>query len=173
MNQVCKAAATFLLCAAAVSAADWGVVVQGWLPEEADGQDWGDGYEGPKNELWNDCFLAYELFCSRPGMDSAHNRIQMLWGKGFDYSRRNDERYNPRLRFPEQVTTITDDSACLATVESTFAVLAGVMGSEDTLFCYTWGHGGHDDTAGAGWRRAFMLSGWTPTASSLRSRPCC
>lgn len=42
--------------------------------------------------------------------------------------------------------SITDDSACISTVESTFALLAGQMGSEDTLFCYTWGHGGHDDT---------------------------
>jgi len=143
MNQVHKAAAAFLLCAVAVNAADQGVVVQGWLPEESAQLDWGDGYAGPKNELWNDCFLAYEMFCGRPGMDSAHDRIQMLWGKGYDYRRENDDRYNPQLRFQNQgITSITDDSACIATVEAAFASLAGQMGPSDTLFCFTWGHGG-------------------------------
>jgi hypothetical protein len=117
-------------------------VVQAWLPEESAQLDWGDGYTGPRNELWNDCFLAYEMFCSRPGIDSAHDRIHMLWGRGFDYRREHDDRYAPEIRFLGKVRSITDDSACITTVGKTFASLAGQMGPSDTLFCYTWGHGG-------------------------------
>jgi Tol biopolymer transport system component len=144
MNRIQHLLAALLLCAAVAAAADHGVVVQAWLPEESAQLDWGDGYTGPRNELWNDCFLAYEMFCSRPGIDSAHDRIHMLWGRGFDYRRPRDDRYAPEIRFLWKVKSITDDSACITTVENTFASLAGQMGPSDTLFCYTWGHGDHD-----------------------------
>lgn len=88
--------AVALLLASVAVAGDRAVIIQGWLPEEGGGQDWGDGYFGRKDELWNDCYLAYELFCSRPGIDSAHDSITMLWAQGQDFPRQGP-RYNPNL----------------------------------------------------------------------------
>ncbi|MBM3314649.1 hypothetical protein FJY71_02240 [candidate division WOR-3 bacterium] len=138
-----KVTAGLVLLACIVMASDRAVIIQSWLPDEGDGQDWGDGYVGRKDELWNDSYLAYEAYCARPGIDTNHASITMLWGQGGDFRRRNDGRYNPENL---GVVTITDDSACIATVEAAFAALAGQMGPSDTLFCFTWGHGGHNDT---------------------------
>jgi len=64
----------------------------------------------------------------------------MLWGTGGDYFRKGP-RYDPgRLNLYSITDTIADTSHISACFES----LAAVMDSTDTLFCYTWGHGGHD-----------------------------
>ncbi|MEO0019446.1 MAG: hypothetical protein ABIK47_02250 [candidate division WOR-3 bacterium] len=47
------------------SAADQGVIIQGWTLGEAFGLDWGDG-DRIKDELWNDCYLVYEMLRAKP-----------------------------------------------------------------------------------------------------------
>uniref|UniRef100_A0A7C4GB49 Uncharacterized protein n=1 Tax=candidate division WOR-3 bacterium TaxID=2052148 RepID=A0A7C4GB49_UNCW3 len=75
----------FALASALMSAAlaaDRGVVIQAYTPTEAAGLDWAPEDVDTLDELWNDCYLAYELFCSRPGMDTnlgnAHIRLVPL-----------------------------------------------------------------------------------------------
>jgi hypothetical protein len=100
------------------------VILQGWSPEEAAQLDWAPDGVDTLDELWNDCFLTFEMFCARPGIDTAPGRIHMLWGKGADFRRDGDRRYDPaRLG----LVSITDDSACIATVESVFGKLAGTI----------------------------------------------
>ena len=127
------------MTAPCAQAADNAVIIQGWLPTEAAGLDWAPAGKDTLDELWNDSYLAFEMFCARPGIDTNPDRIHMLWGTGSDYPRQG-VRYNPwgRLR----LGTITDSIADTPHVRTCFESLATVMSSTDTLFCYTWGHGG-------------------------------
>lgn len=128
---------------AVLTASNNAIIIQGLTPTEAAGLDWAPQDVDTLDELWNDCFLAFEMFCARPGIDTTPGRIHMLWGKGGDFGREG-ARYDPWGRL--ELDSITDDSACIATVESVFGVLSqpGRMTESDTLFCYTWGHGGHN-----------------------------
>jgi Tol biopolymer transport system component len=125
-----------LLAALAASAFALGnnhaVMIQGFLPAE--------GLPGVSSadELWNDCFLWYELMYHRPSIGGDSGRRHMFWCKGADYGR-TGSRYDPaRLGLYH----ITDDSADLPHISACFESLATVMDSTDTMFCYTWGHGG-------------------------------
>ena len=117
------------------------VIIQAYLPENADQLDWAPEGEDTLDELWNDCFLMYELFYNRPAIGGDTGKIHMLWGEGSDYWR-TGWRYDPSGQLG--VHEITDDSACITTVENTFNALSGQMTEADSLFCYTWGHGGHN-----------------------------
>lgn len=112
------------------------VVVEGFLPHE--------GLPGVDNadELWNDCFLWYELMYNRPSIGGDSDRIHMLWGRGSDFRRTGDVRYDPARM---GLRSITDDSAYAFTVESCFnSLVQESLASDDTMFVYTWGHGGMD-----------------------------
>ena len=112
------------------------VIIQGFLPAE------GLPDVSNANELWNDCFLWYELMYNRPSIDSNTDRIHMLWGRGHDFRRTGDVRYAPAWL---GLDSITDDSASASTVNSCFSALAAdSLESDDTMFVYTWGHGGKD-----------------------------
>jgi len=56
-------------------AADQAVIIQGWLPTEAAGLDWTPPNQDTLDELWNDCYLAFEMWCARPGIDTSPDRI--------------------------------------------------------------------------------------------------
>ena len=109
------------------------VIIQGFTPEE--------GLPGASSadELWNDCFLWYELMYHRPSIGGDSDRIHMFWCKGADYGR-TGSRYDPFARLG--LYHVTDDSADLPHISACFESLATVMDSTDTMLCYTWGHGG-------------------------------
>jgi Tol biopolymer transport system component len=121
-------------------ASDNAVIIEAWSPEEAYSLDWG-AQDIVKDELWNDAYMAFEMYCARPGIDSNPDQIHFLWADTVDYWRKG-QRYNPLGRL--RISRISDDTACIATITNTFNSLAGTMGQSDTLFCYTWGHGGHN-----------------------------
>lgn len=116
-----------------------GLVVQAWHPEHASGLDWGGDAER-LDELWNDCYLTFEMMCARPSVDTTPNRILVLWADGVDYTR-TGTRYAPsRLRLDR----IVDTCATVATIEVAFDSIGAAVEPSDTFWCYTWGHGGHD-----------------------------
>ena len=136
---VCLTIVTGLL--GPVAASSHAVIVQGWLPNEGGGLDWLPTDRDTFDELWNDCALWYQLMYDRPAIAHDTNRIHMLWGRGSDYYRRG-VRYDPAW-IDTVLEHLTNDSACLFTVESCFSALAREsLAADDTLFCYTWGHGG-------------------------------
>jgi hypothetical protein len=131
------------ILAAPAGAASQAVIIQGWTPYEAAHVGWAP--EGPDtlNELWNDCFLVYEMLYNRNAIGGDTTRIHMLWSQGHDYHDKG-ERYDPlRLEIQHE---ITGDSASIATVDSVFGVLAELIGPDESLFCYTWGHGGNNNS---------------------------
>jgi hypothetical protein len=140
-SHLIRSLGVLLACAGVLRAASNAVIIQAWLPHEAAGLDWAPEDVDTLDELWNDCFLVYESFYSRAAIGENHDRIQMLWGQGHDFRRLNDIRYDPALL---GVDSITDGSATATAVENTFKVLGGQMGPDESLFCYTWGHGAHD-----------------------------
>ncbi len=114
------------------------VIIQAWKPTEATGLDWAPEGLDTLDELWNDCYLAYEMWCARPGIDTNPDRIHFLWADAQDFPRQGT-RYNPYLRLG--LRRISDDTACRTTVTNTFNALASQVGTNETLFVYTWGHG--------------------------------
>ena len=86
------------------------VIIQGFLPAE------GLPNVSNANELWNDCFLWYELMNNRPSIGGDTDRIHMLWGRGQDFRRTGDWRYDPYTQF--DLDHITDDIASGLPVES-------------------------------------------------------
>ena len=68
------------MTAPSARAADNAVIIEGWLPPEAVGLDWVPADKDTLDEWWNDSYLAFEMFCARPGIDSSPDRIHMLWG---------------------------------------------------------------------------------------------
>lgn len=160
-TEACVVAA-FLSLSGAALAGDNAVIIQAWMPTEADGLDWAPQDEDTLDELWNDCVLVYQEFLRRPGIDGDTDRVHMFWGLGSDYSRQG-ARYSPeRLRVRE----LTDDSASVITVDSLFQNLGSQMGSSDTLFCYTWGHGSED-----GWHHAIQVREIKYEQGALRGTP--
>jgi hypothetical protein len=113
------------------------VIIEGWTPEQGASHQGGDTL---RDELWNDCFLMFEQFYSRPAIDSDPSRIHMLWADGADYWRKG-RRYNPAWL---RLDTLTDAPGDTGAIRQCFASLVPRMTAADTLFCYTWGHGGHD-----------------------------
>jgi hypothetical protein len=51
---------SLLAGAAALQASDNAVIIQGWTPTEAAGLQWAPQDADTLDELWNDCFLAFE-----------------------------------------------------------------------------------------------------------------
>jgi len=123
-------------------ASNHAVIIQGWLPTEASCLDWAPEGLDTLDELWNDCALMFEHFYNRPAVDSDPSRIHMLWAEGNDYWRQGP-RYKPEW-IDSLLHHLTDDTADIPHISACFESLAAVMDSTDTLFCYTWGHGGHD-----------------------------
>jgi Tol biopolymer transport system component len=129
------------------------VIIEGILPLE------GLPSVDTADELWNDCFLWYELMYNRASIGGDSDRIHMLWGQGSDFRRDGDWRYDPYAQM--RLQSITDDSATVSTVESCFNSLTQEgMVSDDTMFVYTWGHGGMN-----------THSSHTATHFSLKVRP--
>jgi len=75
MIRVLVAVALVALTASAFAAGNnHAVIIEGFLPHEGlPGVDTAD-------DLWNDCFLMYELFYNRPAIDSTPERIHMRRG---------------------------------------------------------------------------------------------
>jgi hypothetical protein len=53
-------AAGFAALTGVAPAGDNGVVIQAWMPAEADGLDWAPQDVDTLDELWNDCVLVYQ-----------------------------------------------------------------------------------------------------------------
>lgn len=150
-----SAAAIFLIIVVPCYAANHALIIQAFHPEEEL-----DFYSEDKmNALWNDTYLMFELLNTA---EYGHlmklntipaDRINTLYANGEDWPRaRFLERYDPwrRLRLQQ----ISDDTCTKAKVERYLRAFAygdaglGIdpMTPNDTLFIYTWGHGGHDST---------------------------
>ncbi|MEO0079950.1 MAG: FlgD immunoglobulin-like domain containing protein [candidate division WOR-3 bacterium] len=153
------AAAVVALTVVPVHGANRALIIQAFHPEE--GLDF---YSNDKmNALWNDTYLMFELL-DTAGAKFGHlmrlnaiseDRIHVLYANGQDWEeirRPYYVRYDPRRRLG--LPQITDDTCRIDKVKRYLEAFAhgdaglGIepMTANDTLFIYTWGHGGHDST---------------------------
>lgn len=152
MKQGIVAAVVLLgLTAVPATASNLALIIQAYRPEEG----WEAEDEDPQNELWNDIYLMLE------GLDTAKwgrlmplstfppERIHVLHGTGQDWPSRA-WRYDPRVQYADTSMWMTDAPAHFDTIVRYLVAFAhgdqglGIeaLGQNDTLFIYTWGHGG-------------------------------
>jgi Tol biopolymer transport system component len=132
--------ATILVCSIG-HAANQAVIIQAWDPAHESKTEY--------NCFWNDCELMWELldtnkYGRRMELSTfPRERIHMLYADGQDYGRRA-WRYDPWRQFG--ITRITEDAADTLHIRHLLDSLVGVMGSNDTLFVFTFGHGTYNPT---------------------------